>query len=347
MAVLSKQESLQNSNDTSPSKKLLQMITASWVSQSIYAAAKLGIADLLKNGPQTIDELGNSVGADVQSLYRLMRVLASVGVFTEVKDRYFGLTPLGECLQTGTFQSMRAMATMCGEEHYQAWGNILHSIKTGECAFKNLYETSFFQYLKQNTESEQIFCEAMTNYAAQAHILVAAAYDFSGIKKIVDVGGGHGTLIASILKANLKMSGVLFDIPEVIEGAEQNIKAAGLENRCELVTGDFFKSVPSGGDAYILSTVIHDWDDDHSITILKNCHNAMVENGKLLLVEMVIPPDNEPFFGKILDLTMLVIHGGRERTKIEYQALFAAAGFKLTNIFPTQSPLSVIEGIRV
>jgi ubiquinone/menaquinone biosynthesis C-methylase UbiE/predicted transcriptional regulator len=347
MTVLSKPENLKISNDTPPSKKLLQMITASWVSQSIYAAAKLGIADLLKNGPQTIDELATSAGADAQTLYRLMRGLASVGVFTEVKDKYFGLTPLGECLQTGAPQSMRAMASMCGEEHYQAWGNILHSVKTGECAFKNLYATSFFQYLKQNTEAEQIFCEAMTNYATQAHISVAATYNFSGIKKIVDVAGGHGTLIASILEANPKMSGVLFDIPEVIEGAKQNIKAVGLENRCELVAGDFFKSVPSGGDAYILSTVIHDWDDEHSIAILKNCHDAMVENGKLLIVEMVIPPGNEPFFGKMLDLTMLVIHGGRERTKAEYEALFAKAGFKLTNIFPTQSPLSVIEGVRV
>jgi ubiquinone/menaquinone biosynthesis C-methylase UbiE len=347
MVILSQQESSKNLNDTLPSKKMLQMITASWVSQSIYVAAKLGIADLLKDSAQTTDELAKAVGADTQTLYRLMRALASVGVFTEIREGYFESTPLGECLQTDTPQSLRAMATMCGEEHYQAWGNILHSVKTGECAFQNLYNTSFFQYLKQNTEAENIFCEAMTNYARQAHISVAAAYDFSGIKKIVDVAGGHGTLISSILRVNPTMSGILFDIPEVIEGSKQSIKAAGLENRCKLVAGDFFQSVPSGGDAYILSTVIHDWDDEHSIAILKNCHQAMVENGKLLIVEMVIPPGNEPFFGKLLDLTMLAIHGGRERTKAEYQNLFAAAGFKLTNIFPTQSPLSIIEGIRV
>ncbi|MDJ0618181.1 MAG: methyltransferase [Calothrix sp. MO_192.B10] len=347
MAVLSQQDNVKNTNGILPSKQMMQMITASWVSQSIYAAAKLGIADFLKDGPQTTEQLANAVGADAPSLYRLMRALASVGIFTEVREGCFGSTPLGECLQTDAPQSLRAMATMCGEEHYQAWGNIVHSIKTSECAFQDLYKTSFFKYLKQNTEAEQIFCEAMTNYATQAHISVAAAYDFSGINKIVDVAGGHGTLISSILKANPAMSGILFDIPEVIEGSKQSIKAAGLENRCELVAGDFFKSVPSGGDAYILSTVIHDWNDENSIAILKNCHEAMVENGKLLIVEMVIPSNNEPFFGKILDLTMLAIHGGLERTKAQYQDLFAAAGFKLTNVFPTKSPLSVIEGVRM
>lgn len=345
--IISKQESLKGANDITPSQKLLEMISGSWVAQSIYAVAELGIADLLKDGPQNVDKLAQTTGADVQSLYRLMRALASVGVFTEVEDKRFWLTPIGEYLQTENPNSLRFMAILFGEVQYQAWADIVYSVKTGRCAYEHQNGASFFYYLDQDAEAAQIFNKAMTNFLQQVPISVADAYDFSGFNKVVDVGGGHGSLISSILIANPKVRGVLFDAPHVIEGAQKHIQAAGLSERCELVSGDFFKSVPSGGDAYILSTILHDWDDESSIAILKNCHDAMVENGKLLLVEMVILPGNEPFFGKLVDLHMLVMHGGRERTEAEYRTLLAAAGFKLTNIITTKSLRSVVEAVRV
>lgn len=345
--VVKRPETLKESNDLRPTLKLLEMISGNWVSQSVYAAAKLGIADLLKDGPQNIDELAQATGADVQSLYRLMRALASVDVFTEVEDKHFWLTPIGECLQTENPNSLRFMAILFGEVQYQAWADIVYSVKTGKCAYEHQNGISFFHYLEQNAEAAQTFNKAMTNFLQQTPISVADAYDFSGFNKVVDVGGGHGSLISSILSANPKVRGVLFDAPHVIEGAKEHIQAAELSDRCELVSGDFFKSVPSGGDAYILSTIIHDWDDDSSIAILKNCHDAMVENGKLLLVEMVILPGNEPFFGKLLDLHMLIMHGGHDRTEAEYGTLLAQAGFKMTKIITTKSLRSVIEAVRV
>ncbi|MBG1265086.1 methyltransferase [Nostoc sp. WHI] len=330
-----------------PSQKLLEIISGNWVSQSVYAAAKLGIADLLKDGPQHIDRLAQAVEADVQSLYRLMRALASVGVFTEVEDKHFWLTSIGECLQTENPNSLRALAILWGEEQYQAWVDIVYSVKTGKCAYEHQNGVSFFNYLEQNAESARTFDEAMTSYSQQTHVSVADAYDFSRFNKIVDVGGGHGTLISSILEAYPNLRGVLFDSPHAIEGAQKHIQAAGLSKSCEVVAGDFFKSVPSGGDVYVLSSIIHDWDDDSSIAILKNCHDAMVENGKLLLVETVISPGNEPFFGKLLDLHMLIMHGGHDRTEAEYRSLLADSGFKMTKIITTQSLRSVVEAVRV
>ena len=216
-------------------------------------------------------------------------------------------------------------------------------MRTGEPAVKHVFEC-----LAQNPESAAIFSEAMAELTTQVSTAVVAAYDFSRFSKIVDIGGGNGTLILSILQANPQMSGILFDLPHVVEDARKHLDAAGLTGRCEVVAGDFFVSVPSGGDAYILKNIIHDWDDERALKILQNCHRAMAKNGKLLLVEGVIPPGNEPSFGKLLDLNMLVMAGGCERTEAEYRALFAAAGFTLTNVVPLQSLLgfSVIEGVR-
>ncbi|MBW4574138.1 MAG: methyltransferase [Aphanothece sp. CMT-3BRIN-NPC111] len=330
-----------------PQLVMVQMVTGSWLSQCIYAAAKLGIADLLKNEPKSCDELANSTGTDSRSLYRLMRALASVGVFVENEQGLFALTPLATYLQSDVPGSIRAMAIMFGEEHYRAWGDILHSIQTGGCAFEHVYGMNVFDYYAQNPEPARIFDEAMTSFSAIEKTAVAADYDFSRIHKLVDVAGGHGSLIASILKSNPNMKGILFDQASVIAGAKPLLEAEGVSERCELVSGDFFESVPAGGDAYILKHIVHDWDDERAIAILKNCHQAMVENGKLLVVEQVIPPGNEPFVGKFLDLNMLMVApGGCERTEAEYQTLFERAGFKLTKIVPTHSDVSVIEAIR-
>lgn len=341
------QQHTQTSQNIPPQLVMLQMVSASWVSQSIYAAAKLGIADLLRDSSKNCDELAIATKTHPRSLYRLMRALASVGIFAESEPGYFTLMPLAACLQSDIPGSIRSFVIMLGEEHNRAWGDLLYSIQTGTSAFEHLYGMELFQYYAQNPEPAKIFDAAMTSFSPIEDAETTARYDFSSIRKLVDVGGGHGSLIATILKVNPTLQGTLFDQPAVIEGAKHLIEAAGVGERCEIIAGDFFESVPSGGDTYILKHIIHDWDDERAIAILKNCHRAMLDNAKLLVVEQVIPPGNEPFFGKFLDLNMLVMcSGGCERTEDEYRVLFEAAGFQLTQIVPT-SNVSVIEGIRI
>ena len=334
--------------DIPPPVAMLQLISGFWISRAIYIAAKLGIADLLRDGPRTAAELAAATGAHASSLYRVLRALASVGVFTEDEKRGFALTPLSETLRTDAPGSLRAFATVeLGEEHYPAWGELLHSVKTGKIAFDRAFGMPVWEFFEQNPENAKTFNDAMTGMTLAVNGAVLSGYDFSPIGKIVDVGGGHGSLIASILKANPQMKGVLFDAPSVAEGARSRIEVAGIADRCEVVPGDFFQSLPGGGDAYILKWIIHDWDDDRSITILRNCHSAMTEAGKLLLVEAVVPRGSEPHFSKFIDLNMLVMTGGRERTENEYRMLLEASGFKLTRTIPTESPMSVIEGERL
>jgi ubiquinone/menaquinone biosynthesis C-methylase UbiE len=338
---------LPSNPDVSPSVGMLQMISGFWISRAIYIAAKLGIADHLCDGPKAVDTLAAATGTHAASLYRVLRALASVGVFSEGQKRRFALTPLAETLRTDAPGSLRAFATVeLGEEHYPAWGELLHSVKTGEIAFDRAFGMPVWKFFEQNPDNAKTFNDAMTGFTLAVNDAVLSSYDFSSISKIVDVGGGHGSLIASILKANPQMKGVLFDAPPVIEGARHRIADEGIAERCEAVAGDFFDAVPSGGDAYIVKWIIHDWDDERSVTILKNCHRAMAENGRLLLVEAVVPDGSEPHFSKYMDLNMLIMTGGRERTEDEYRTLLEASGFKLTRIVPTNSPMSIIEGER-
>jgi ubiquinone/menaquinone biosynthesis C-methylase UbiE len=326
---------------------MLQLISGFWISRAIYVAAKLGIADLVKDGPQPVAALAEATGTHAPSLYRVLRALAGVGVFVENQDGRFASTPPAATLQTDAPGSLRAFAMVeLGEEHYPAWGALLHSVKTGAIAFDHVFGMNVWQCYAQNPENARTFDDAMSSMTNVINAAIIAAYDFSSIGTVVDVAGGHGNLIASILKANPAMRGILLDVPHVIEGARHRIEAEGLADRCELVAGDFFESVPGGGDAYVLKWIIHDWDDERSVAILKNCRRAMAENGRLLIIEAVIPPGNEPSFGKFMDLNMLVMTGGRERTEAEFGDLLAAAGFKLTRIVPTQSAMCLIEGAR-
>ena len=330
-----------------PPVALMQMITGFMISRLIYVAAKLGIADLLKDSPKSIDELANATETDARTLYRTLRALASVGIFAEVEQsQRFTLTPLAQLLQTGIPGSLSTMAIYMGDNHHwQTYGDILYSVKTGKTAFEHTYGMAVYKYLPQNTEWAKLFNDAMTSLTASELFAIPDSYDFSPIGKIVDVGGGHGSLIASILKANPKMRGVLFEVPPVIEGAKHLIEAQGLAERCELVAGNAFESVPNGGDAYILKHVIHAFDDDRTVALLKNIHHAMPANGKLLVCEMVIPSGNESHFSKLADMEMLLFSGGFERTEAEYRRLFDKAGFRLTKIFRTSSSVSVIEGV--
>ena len=329
-----------------PPLALSNLVTGFWISQAIYVAAELRIADLLREGPRTSEELARAAGADPRSLYRLLRALASVGVFRQHGDGRFTLTPMAECMQSDVPGSMRAWClTMGMEAGFRSWTKLLHSVKTGDTAFDHLHGMGIFDYFGQNPEEGRRFDESMTSFSGPEIAAVVEAYDFSGVGTLVDVAGGHGSFLATILQAYPSMKGVLADQPSVIEGARHRFEASGLADRCRVVPINFFESVPEGGDAYMMKHIIHDWDDARSVTILKNCHRAMAGEGKLLLVEMVMQPGNDPDFGKWLDVAMLVYAGGCERTEAEYRALLAAGGFRLTRIVPTSSSVSVVEAV--
>jgi len=331
---------------TSPSPPVLfQMATGYWISQAIYVAAKLGIADLLKDGPKSSTALATATGSDAPSLFRLMRALSSVGIFSQLGRDRFALTRLAESLQTEVHGSLRAMAITIGEIHYRACGSLLHSIQTGSPAFNNVFAASLFDYLQQDVEAADAFNQGMANVSSMVAYAVLMAYDFAGISSIVDIGGGQGKLLEKILQFNPHMTGTVFDTASTIERAKQQLGNNGWGRRCSYMAGDFFTSVPQGADAYLLCGVIHDWDDSHATTILRNCRIAMPENGRVLLVDMIVPDGASASFSKLLDLNMLVMNGGRERTQAEFCALLEAADYKLTRIIPTMAPQSVIEAI--
>ncbi len=334
-----------------PQVKILQMMNAYRLSQLIYVAAKLGIADLLADGPKSSEELAQATRTHAQSLYRLLRALASFAIFAESETGRFELTPRAAMLQTGVPGSIRAYAIVTGEEwHWRMWGGILHSVKTGEPAFDQLFGMEFQDYYNQNPEVAKKFDAAMVSVLGMTDAAIVTNYDFSSVGKVVDVGtgGGDGSLVASILKKNPTMQGIFFDVPARVEQARGLIKASGLENRCELVAGDVFESFPSGGDAYIIKNLIHDYDDERALKLLKNCRNAIAQNQLLLVVEMIIPPGNEPSLGKIVDVEALIMTAGAiERTEAQYRELLEAAGFKLAKVISTRSPMSIIEAVPV
>ena len=333
--------------DVPPPATLLQMMTGYWVSQALYVVAKLGVADLLADGQSSVEDLATATQTDAPSLRRVLRALASVGVFTEASPGTYALTPLAALLQTGTPDSMRALAIMYAEEQYRAWGDALHSVRTGENAFERQFGTGYFAYLAQNPESDRVFNEAMTGYTTQLVGAVVDTYDFSPFKTIVDVGGSYGTLLVAILRNNLAAQGILFDQPHVVAAAEAQLAAAEMAERCTTVGGDFFVEIPSGGDVYLLAQILHDWDDEHSVDILRQCRRAMPAHGKLLVIELVLPSGEEPFFGKWLDVHMLVLLGARERTAAEYEALFHMAGFKLARVVATPAGPSIVEAVPI
>lgn len=333
-----------------PQVAMLQFLGGFRVARSIYVAAELGIADLLADGPKTIDELAQATGTHAPSLYRVLRALAGFGMFVEDESGRFDLTPPVEFLQTDFPDSVRASVKLFGEEwHWRLWGDLLYSVKTGEPAFDHLYEKGFFDFYNDNQEFAKAASDSKTSIVARASTSLIETYDFSSMSKVVDIGvaGGYGVSLISLLKANPTLKGVLFDFPPVIEGAKTLIEAAGLEERCELITGDCLQSVPTGGDAYILMFVVHNWDDERAVKLLKNCYEAMAEDGKLLLVEMIMPKGNGPFVGKLIDIeSLLLTPGGYERTEDQYRALLEAAGFKMKNIIPTKTANSIIEAVR-
>lgn len=324
---------------------MLQIITGFWISRAVYVIAKLGIPDLLQSGPKSVDELAKATETHTPVLFRILRALASAGIVKRESDGRFALTPLSETLVTGVPGSMRwFMVSELGQEHYPAWGNLMHSVKTGEIAFDNHFGMDIWAYFKQNPEDAAVFNDSMSGMTAAVNEAITSLYDFSPFDKVIDIGGGHGGLITSILQQNPKAKGLLFDAPQVIEGARPRLEQAGMADRCEAEAGDFFKAVPAGGDVYVMKWIIHDWEDEKAIAILKNCRSQMQPNGRLIVVDCVVPEGDQPDFSKTFDLNMLVMTGGKERTEAEFDQLFAAAGFKLLRVIPTGLPFYIVEG---
>jgi O-methyltransferase domain/Dimerisation domain len=338
--------------ELSPSAAMLQIITDFRVSRATYVAAKLGIPDLLKDGPKSGEELARLTDTHAPSLYRIMRALASAKIFGQDEQGRFTLTPVAATLRSDVPNSLRALAIAnLGEERYRAWGGLMHSVRTGEIAFNQVFGMGLWEYYAQHPEQAKLFDESMANLIAATNAAVLASYPFSTIDKLVDVTGGNGSFIVSALHANPGMKGVVFDLPHVAEQARKRIADAGLAERCEIIGGDIFASVAEGGTAYILSQVIHDWDDDRTIAIFKNCRRAMKDKAKLLLVERILPARAEQSVALqrafMLDVHMMAMTGGRERTEAEYHALLDAAGLRVTKVVPTQSEMSVVECVRV
>lgn len=326
---------------------MMQILTGQWISQAVSVVATLGIADLLVGGPRSAEELAAASSAHADSLYRLLRALASVGIFTETEERRFALTPLAECLRSDAPDSMRNWARLFSVPlFWRSWGELLHSVKTGETGLKRVFGMADpFGFLSEHPEDAAVFDGAMNDLSRNHGPAIAEAYDFGQFSKILDVGGGHGALLISILRRYPRPRGVVFDLPHVIRGAEAEIRQAGLSDRCETVGGDLFESVPTGADAYLLKSIVHGFSDERALPILQNVRSGIRPEGRLLLVDFVVPPGNAASLSKLLDLQMLVIPGGRERTQQEFQQLFAGAGFRLAGIYPTAAPQSIVEGV--
>ncbi|WP_022664939.1 methyltransferase [Desulfospira joergensenii] len=324
--------------------QLMKFIVGRWISKPIYVAAELGIADILAEGPKDIEEMAQVSRSHAPSLYRMMRALASVGIFSETDGRRFELTPMAGYLKT---DAMRSIAILFNSDWSdKSWGYFMDSIKTGETAFEKAHGKPLMDWLGENPQAAQVFSEANAVKAANSHRAIVDVYDFSGIHRLTDVGGGLGTLMAEILTANPLLKGVVADTFFVIQETQKMIQTRGIEDRCQALECDFFKEIPAGSDAYLMSHVLHDWSDEQCRIILANCHRAMKTESRLLIVEMIVPPGNEPSIAKLLDLEMLVTTGGRERTEKEFQTLLESSGFTFSRTIATKENIFIIEGLR-
>ena len=329
-------------------QQMIQMLSGFWVARTLQVAASLRISDHI-DGEQsrTVEELAAATGTHAPSLYRLMRGLAGVGVFAEESRGRFRHTPLSQMLRSDHPTTLRAFfESVLGGGHLKAWSALDHSVRTGETAFDHVHGHDVWAHFAANPQEGKTFDQAMTDMSVLFNPAVVQGYNFSTVGTLVDVGGGHGALLASILKANPGTRGVLFDQPHVIEGARQRFVDEGLAGRCQVAGGNFFESVPAGGDGYLMKFILHDWDDERCTRILRNIHRASAPGARLLVVDTVVPAGNEPSLSKLMDLNMLAMTGGQERTEAEFSALFGGAGFDLVKVHQTECPLSIVEGVR-
>jgi hypothetical protein len=329
-----------------PHAQLIQMATGYWVSRIVYAAARLGIADRLADGPRSAADLAGPTGTHAPALHRLMRALAALGILTERDAGRFALTPVGEALKSGAPGSARAsILTLAGHLGWRAWEEILHSLQTGKTGFEKAFGKPAFDYLADHPDEAALFSETMVGFHGDEPPAVAAAYDFSRFKTVADIGGATGNLLAAILSKHAGPRGLLFDLPHVVKDAPGLLKARGVADRVAIVPGSFFETVPDGAECYVLSHVIHDWSEEQCLTILGHCRRVVPQDGRLLIVEMVLPPGDAFHPGKLLDITMLVMPGGQERTEGEYAELLGKARFRLKRVIPTPSAVSIVEAI--
>jgi len=320
-------------------------------SRSLHVANELGIADLLEDGPQNIEELARATGAQPQPLYRLLRMLAGYGVFAEESPGRFRLTPAAALLQSRVPGSLHDAVKMVGDtagdgSWWNAVGHLRHSVVTGEPGFDYVNGMGFFEFLTLHPEAGKWFDRGLANFATPENAAIVCSYDFTPFQRVIDVGGGQGGLLAEILKAFPIVRGTLYDRPEVVQEPAY-LTGAGLTDRCEVVGGDFFKSVPAGGDAYVLKRILHDWSDQRCVQILRICREAMGEKTRIVVIDAVVPGGNEPHPSKVMDILMMVIAEGRERTEEEFRELYRQAGLKLTRVVATPPcyPLSRVNGI--
>jgi hypothetical protein len=329
-----------------PHAQLIQMAAGSWVAAIVYGAARLAIADHLAAGPKSAAELAGPTGTHAPTLHRFLRTLAGLGILTERDEGRFALTPLGEALRTDAPGSARAtLLAFCAPPFWRSWEEIVYSLQTGMTGFEKVNGKPIFDHLAAHPEEASHFSEAMVGFHGAEPPAVAEAYDFSDVGTVVDVGGATGNMLAAILARHAGPRGVLFDRPHVVSGAPALLAAHGVDGRVMIEPGDFFEGVPAGGDAYILSHIIHDWNEEQCLTILGHCRRAMKPDGRLLIVETVLPTGDTPHQGKVQDMVMLVIPGGQERTEAEYASLLSKAGFRLTRVVPTNSVVSVVEAV--
>lgn len=329
-----------------PEIGLLELASGFMATQAVYAAARLGIADVLANGPRSATDIAAEVGSDPDATHRLLRACATFGVFTEAPDGRFGLTPLANALRSGTPDSIRPVILMLGDPRYQGpWGRLAETIETGAPAAEMLFGKPMWDYLDDDREFAATFNDAMTRLSALDWPTVAAAYDFTGFSTIVDIGGGHGEFLARMLHESPAAKGVLFELPGLIEGAEEHLRQAGVLARCRIEAGSIFETAPTDGDITVLRRVVHDFDDEQAVAILSTIRRHLSNDAILLLVECIVPPGNAPHLAKLLDLDMMVFVGGRERTARQFETLLDRAGFEITRIIPTISTVSLIEAV--
>jgi ubiquinone/menaquinone biosynthesis C-methylase UbiE len=325
---------------------LSKLIMGFRVSQAIHVAATLGLADLLASGPKTSNDLAAATDTHPLALYRLMRALSSAGIFCERDHRRFELTPVAELLRSNAAGTHAPMAQLVGRpSSWQAWGDLLYAVRTGNTAFDHVHGRGVWEHRAQHPAEGEVFDRAMSTRTEQFAEAALAACDFSRFAHVVDVGGGEGTFLAAILTAHPRTRGTLFDQPQTIARAQSSLASLGLSTRCQAVGGNFFASVPDGGDAYLLKWILHDWDDTASVDILRACRRAMKPSGALIVLERLVGAANTASEAKFADLHMLVMNGGRERTRDEFASLLGESGFRLVSVTPTSTPLFVIEGV--
>jgi ubiquinone/menaquinone biosynthesis C-methylase UbiE len=325
-------------------EKLTQILWGAALSRAVCTIAELGIADQIGAGsPQSVDSLAGATGTHERSLYRILRFLASHGIFQEKGNRQFGHTPLSHCLRSDAEESFRPAARMM-HRVYPAWDGLHHAGITGEPGFNKIFGQPMFDYIGKHPDLAPIFDAGMTAIHGHETTAMLEAYDFGAIHVLADIGGGNGSLMGTVLQRYPKLKGLLFDLGHVVGRARESFKAYGVEGRCSVIEGNFFESVPSGADAYLFRHIIHDWTDEQSVQILNNCRRVIPDQGRLLIIEAVVQTGNEPSLARDFDMVMLTFPGGIERTEEEYRLLLEQAGFQLSSITPTASVISVVEG---